>query len=116
MSDILRYNRLQDARVKVRCAYPSCNVAIRAGSSFCPSHWQRDLVHRIACYKHNVGCVLKVSADIADYRTAWQIALFASDSGVAGFVLRELTKDLQARLCVSDVDLDAIRKMVEVAA
>lgn len=116
MSDVLRYNCLQEAHRPTSCALPSCKVTIRAGSAFCPIHWQRDLVHRIACYKHNVGCVLKVQTDIAAYRSAWRIAQFGSDIDVASFVSREMTKEMQTRFCLSDVDLGAIQRKATEAA
>jgi hypothetical protein len=72
----------------------------------------------IACYNHNVGCLLKRDDDIAAMRQAREIALYATDIDVAGFVLSNLTKDIQEYLYVSQRDVAAILSMAhkEVAA
>jgi hypothetical protein len=116
MNDITRYNTLQWRRVHFACALPGCTVAQHTGSDFCAIHWQRDLVMGIAGYLHNVGALLKVDEDIAALKNAQQIALYGTDSDVAGFVLREMNKDMQTFLCVTERDVRAIEQKAMVAA
>jgi hypothetical protein len=60
--------------------------------------------------------LLKRADDIAALKDARQIALYGTDSDVAAFVLREMTKEIQTFLCVTERDVAAIERKVMVAA